>query len=202
VLVVDDHPVVREGLVALLGRQDDLVVAGETGDGEEAVEIFRRERPDVVLMDLRLPRMSGVEAITAIRHEFPEARILVLTTYDGEEDIYRALHAGARGYLLKASPRGELLAAIRAVAGGQRWIPPEVAERLAGRVAGAELTPRELAVLHEIVNGKSNKRIGAALGVTEGTVKTHVNNILSKLGVADRTEAAIAAIQRGLVRPR
>lgn len=199
ILVVDDHPVVRTGLIALLERQDDMHVLGEAGDGEEAVALHRRLRPDLVLMDLRLPRLSGVEATARICGEFPEARILVLTTYDGDEDIYRALQAGARGYLLKDLAREELLEAIRAVRSGQRRISPRAAHHLAERVPRSELTERELSVLRLIVEGRSNKEIGTLLGIAEGTVKVHVTNLLGKLGVADRTQAATTALERGIV---
>ncbi len=197
--VVDDIPVVRTGLIALLERQDDMHVLGEAGDGEEAVALHRRLRPDLVLMDLRLPRLSGVEATARICGEFPEARILVLTTYDGDEDIYRALQAGARGYLLKDLAREELLEAIRAVRSGQRRISPRAAHHLAERVPRSELTERELSVLRLIVEGRSNKEIGTLLGIAEGTVKVHVTNLLGKLGVADRTQAATTALERGIV---
>jgi DNA-binding NarL/FixJ family response regulator len=199
VLVVDDHPVVREGLVALLSHQPDLEVVGEAGDGEAAVKGYREQRPDVTLMDLRMGRMSGLEALTSIRRDFPDAHILILTTFDSDEEIYRAFQAGARGYLLKYVGREELLAAVRTVAAGGRHVPQEVAERLVQRIPGTEITARELAVLKLIVFGRSNKRIAAALGITEGTVKTHVATILGKLGVADRTEAAVQAIRRGIV---
>lgn len=202
ILVVDDHPVVREGIVSLLRRQSDLQVVAEAGDGEAAIELYGRLMPDVTIMDLRLPKANGVEATTEIRRRFPDARIIVLTTFDGDEDIYRALKAGARAYLLKDTSREELLSTVRAVAAGLRRIPPGVAERLAQRVESSELTSRERDVLELIVTGRGNKQIGAALSITEGTVKTHVNSILAKLGVADRTEAAVSAIRRGLVQPR
>jgi two-component system NarL family response regulator len=200
VLIADDHPVVREGVAAMIERRPDMTVVGEAATGREAVAAYRAARPDVVLMDLRMPDMTGVEAIGAIRGEFPGARIIVLTTYDGDEDIYRGLQAGARAYLLKDAPRDDLLDAIRAVHAGQSRIPPAVAARLAERVlAGPELTARELEVLRGIVAGRSNKEIGAALGISEGTVKAHVNSILGKLGVADRTQAVTTALQRGIV---
>lgn len=201
VLVVDDHPVVREGLAAILSSEPDITVVAEAADGQQAVGLYRAYRPAVTLMDLRLPKMSGVEATAAIRRQFPAARIAVLTTFDGEEDIYRALQAGARAYLLKSASRDELLATVRAVAAGGRRIPPAVAERLAQRIQKSDLTGRELDVLRRIVAGASNKQIAASLGITEGTVKTHVNSLLAKMCVADRTGAAIAAIRRGLVRP-
>jgi two-component system NarL family response regulator len=184
----------------MIERRPDMTVVGEAATGREAVAAYRAARPDVVLMDLRMPDMTGVEAIGAIRGEFPGARIIVLTTYDGDEDIYRGLQAGARAYLLKDAPRDDLLDAIRAVHAGQSRIPPAVAARLAERVlAGPELTARELEVLRGIVAGRSNKEIGAALGISEGTVKAHVNSILGKLGVADRTQAVTTALQRGIV---
>ena len=200
VLIADDHPVVREGLAAMIGRQPGLVVVGEAATGQQALELFCRQAPDVTLMDLRMPGMSGVEAIAAIRQESPTARIVVLTTYDGDEDIVRALRAGAKAYLLKDTPRDELLETIRAIHAGQTRLPPPVAAKLAERVAtGAELTDRESEVLGLIAAGKSNKEIAAALNITEGTVKAHVNNILGKLGVSDRTQAVITALRRGIV---
>lgn len=199
VLVVEDHAVVRQGLVALLKMADGLEVVGEAADGLEAVAQFRRHQPDITLMDLRLPKMGGVDAITAIRKDAPGARFIVLTTYDGDEDIYRALKAGARAYLLKGMTSEELMEAIRAVHAGKSHIPPAIAERLAERMGSEELTPREFDVLEQIVNGRSNKEIAAELEITEATVKTHINSLLAKLGVSDRTQATTAAIRRGLV---
>jgi len=199
ILIVDDHFVVRTGLAAVISTQPDMVVVAEAVNGRQAVELFRQHRPDITLMDLRMPEMNGVEALTAIRGEFPEARLIVLTTYDGDEDIYRALQAGARGYLLKDMLREGLLEAVRAVHEGHRRIPAEVANRLAERLTRSELTSREMEVLELIVKGKTNKEIGAELGVAEGTVKIHINNILSKLGVNDRTQAATFALQRGII---
>ncbi len=197
--MVEDHHIVRQGLVALLNAVSDMSVVADASDGNAAVELFRKHQPDVTLMDLRLPGMGGAEAVAKIRTEFPQARIIVLTTFDGDEDIYRALQAGARGYLLKGMFGDELFDAIRAVHAGKTRIPPVVAERLAARMGGSELTSRELAVLELIVAGKSNKEIGGELSISEATVKTHINNLLSKMGVTDRTQATTAAIQRGLV---
>lgn len=199
VLVVEDHNVVRQGLVALLNVVDGLTVVGEAADGQEAIEQYRKHQPDVTLMDLRLPRMGGVEAIQQIRLDAPQARVIVLTTYDGDEDIYRALKAGARAYLLKGMTSEDLVTTIRAVHAGKSHIPPAIAERLAERMGTEDLTPREFEVLTEIVNGHSNKEIASALNVSEATVKTHINSLLGKLGVTDRTQAATAAIQRGIV---
>jgi two-component system NarL family response regulator len=199
VLIADDHFVVRAGLSTVINSEPDMTVVAEAMNGKQAVDLHRQHRPDVVLMDLRMPEMNGVDAISAIQRESPDSRIIVLTTYDGDEDIYRALQAGARGYILKDMVGDELLDAIRAVHAGQRRIPASVAARLAERMPRSELTPRELEVLQLIVKGKSNKEIAAELFVTEGTVKVHVNNLLSKLGVSDRTQAATAAIQRGIV---
>ena len=193
VLVVEDHHVVRQGLVALLNVVDGLEVVGEAADGVEAIAQYRKHLPDIALIDLRLPRLSGVEVIERIRMETPQARFIVLTTYDGDEDIYRALQAGARAYLLKGMTTEELITTIRAVHAGKSHIPPAIAQRLAERMGTEELTPREFDVLEQIVHGKSNKEI------SEATVKTHINNLLSKLGVTDRTQAATAAIQRGIV---
>ena len=199
ILVVEDHHIVRQGVVALLQTVPDMTVVADASDGQQAVTLFRQHQPDVTLMDLRLPNLSGVEAVKEIRAEFPAARIIVLTTFDGDEDIYRALQAGARGYLLKGMFGQELIDAIRAVHSGKSRIPPLIAERLASRLSGAELTNRELDVLRLIVSGRSNKEIGGELTISEATVKTHINSILSKLGVTDRTQAATTALQRGIV---
>jgi two-component system NarL family response regulator len=201
-MLVEDHQMVRQGLVALLSSSDELEVVASIGDGIEAVDQFRTLLPDVTLIDLQLPKLGGVDTILRIRAEFPEARFIVLTTFDGEEDIYRALRAGARAYLLKGMPLDDLLTTIHAVHKGKLHIPPAVAEKLAQRVSGQELTARELSVLERIVAGRSNKDIATDLRISEATVKTHVNNLLGKLGVADRTHAATIAIQRGLVSHR
>jgi DNA-binding NarL/FixJ family response regulator len=198
-MVVEDHHIVRQGLVALLATIPDMTVVAEAADGKQAIGLFRQHRPDVTLMDLRLPAMSGVEAVEQIRREFPLARIIVLTTFDGDEDIYRALQAGARAYLLKGMFGEELMDAIRAVHSGKSRIPAIVAERLAERMGGPSLTGRELEVLELIVLGNSNKEIGGELAISEATVKTHINSILDKLGVTDRTQAVRTALQRGIV---
>jgi len=198
-LVADDHNIVRSGLTALINSEADMTVAAEATNGQQAIDLFKQYRPDVTIMDLRMPVLGGVDAITAIRKEFPTARIIVLTTYDGDEDIYRALQAGASGYLLKGMLAEELLEAIRAVHSGLRRIPAAVAERLAVRMGGPGLTSRELDVLALIVKGNSNKEIASALTISEATVKTHINNILSKLGASDRTQAATMALQRGII---
>ena len=199
IIVVDDQAVVRQGFVSLISTVADMRVIAEGTNGREAVALYREHRPDVVLMDLRMPEMGGVEAIAAIRREFSDAKVIVLTTYDGDEDIYRSLQAGAQGYLLKDMFFDELESAIRAVHAGGRKIPGVVAERLAERMGGSDLTGRELEVLELIVGGRSNKEIGAALGISEATVKSHINSILGKLGVTDRTQAATTALQRGIV---
>jgi two-component system NarL family response regulator len=199
VLVVEDHNVVRQGLVALLNVADGLEVVGEAADGVEAIAQFRKCQPDITLVDLRLPRLSGVEVIERIRMETPTARFIVLTTYDGDEDIYRALQAGARAYLLKGMTSEELIATIHSVHLGKSYIPPAIAAKLAERLGTEELTPRELDVLEQIVHGKCNNDIATELKISESTVKTHINRLLGKLGVADRTQAATSAIQRGLV---
>ena len=199
ILIADDHHVVREGFAALLNTVPDLKVVAQAADGREAVNAFEKHNPDVTLMDLRMPNVSGVEAVTEIRKKHPGARVIVLTTFDGDEDIYRALQAGAKGYLLKGMFGDELVDAIRAVHAGKSRIPSVIAERLAERVRGSELTARELDVLKAIVAGRSNKEIAAGLAISEATVKTHINNVLSKLGVSDRTQAATTALQRGIV---
>jgi DNA-binding NarL/FixJ family response regulator len=199
VLVVEDHHVVRQGLVALLNVVEGIEVIGEAADGVEAITQFRKCQPNVTLIDLRMPRLSGVEVIERIRMETPQARFIVLTTYDGDEDIFRALQAGARAYLLKGMTTDDLVSTIRAVHAGRSHIPPVIAQRLAERVGTEELTPREFDVLEQIVRGCSNKEIATALDISEATVKTHINSLLGKLGVTDRTQAATAAIQRGIV---
>ena len=199
ILVVDDQAVVRQGFVALVNLVPDMLVIAEATNGKQAIEQFRIHQPDITLMDLRMPVMSGVEAISAIRREFPQARIIVLTTFDGDEDIYRSLQAGAQGYLLKDMFFNELEEAVRKVHAGLRRIPNVVADRLAERMGSSDLTGRELEVLEQIVKGKSNKEIASVLRISEATVKSHINNLLSKLGVTDRTQAATTALQRGLV---
>ncbi|MCF4970067.1 response regulator [Nostoc sp. CMAA1605] len=199
ILIVDDHPVVRQGLAAMIDRESDMAVVGQACNGREAVAVFRQHQPDVTLMDLRMPEMDGVAAITAICGEFENAQIIVLTTYDGDEDIYRGLKAGAKGYLLKDAEPDELLAAIRMVNAGQKYIPPSVGAKLAERVGVLQLSGRELEVIRLMATGKTNQEIASALQISEGTVKYHVNNILSKLGVSDRIQAVITALKRGIV---
>ncbi len=199
ILVVDDHHVVRQGLVALLKIMPGIEVIGEAGDGMEAIALHRSLRPDITLMDLQLPKLGGVEAITRIRAESPSARFIVLTTFDGDQDIYRALQAGAKAYLLKGMTIDELISTIRTVHSGKTSIPAAIAEKLAERISSQELTGRELEVLQRIVAGRANKEIASDLNISEATVKSHVNSLLSKLGVADRTHAATVAIQRGIV---
>ena len=199
-LIVDDHPAFRAGLVALLADEGDLQVVDECGDGQTAVELYRRHRPDVALMDLRLPGLSGVEAILAIRQEFPDARVIVLTTFDADEDIYRAIQSGAKSYLLKDMSKVEIVGAIRAVHAGQDALPEGVAERLAERRRRQDLTSREVEVLQLLVKGRSNKEIASDLSIAEDTVKSHLKTLFAKLEVRDRTAAAIRAIRLGIVR--
>ena len=199
IMIVDDHPVVRQGFAGMIATEQEMLVVAEARDGEQAVEAFRLHRPDVTLMDLRMPAMNGVQAITEIRKEFPRSRFIVLTTYDGDEDIYSALRAGAQGYLLKDMYCDEIIEAIKAVHAGLRRIPPQVAMRLAERPLASELSSRELEVLELIANGRSNKEIADLLRITEPTVKGHVSNILGKLSVNDRTQAVTAALQRGII---
>ena len=199
VLVVDDHPVVCHGLSAMIATQSDMTVVGQAADGAEAVQMFRKLRPDVTLMDLRMPELGGVEAIRAIRAEFPDSRFIVLTTYQGDDDIHKALSAGAQGYLLKGMSLDTLIDAIRSVHASLRYLPPPVLRTLANRPPSSELSARELEILQLIVKGLSNKQIAESLGIGEGTVKWHVNIILGRLNVRDRTQAAVAALQRGIV---
>jgi DNA-binding NarL/FixJ family response regulator len=199
VLCVDDHPIVREGIRAIIGTQLDMLVVDEAGDGQEAVLKYREHRPDVVVMDLRMPGQGGVAATLQISREFPGAQIIVLTTYEGDEDIHRALEAGARAYLLKDMVRTELLQTIRDVLAGHRHISPTVAARLAEHTPRVALSERELQVLKLIAKGLRNKEIGAALDIAEDTVKIHIKNIFGKLDVIDRTQAVVTASKRGFI---
>jgi DNA-binding NarL/FixJ family response regulator len=199
VLVADDHPVVRTGLAAVITEEPDLLLVGEAENGERAVALFREQRPDVALMDLRMPVVDGVEAIRRITAEFPQARILALTTYEGDADIRRALDAGARGYLLKDMLLSEVITAIRAVRRGERVIPVAVAVRLAEYPERSELTEREIEILQLVARGLSNKQAARAIGRMDETVKIHLKNIFAKLDVADRTEAVTVALARGLI---
>lgn len=198
VMVVDDHAIMRAGLVSMIDREPGMTVVAEAGNGIQAVEGFHRHKPDITLMDLRMPLMDGVEAIESIRKEFHKSRFIVLTTYDGDEDIYRALEAGAQAYLLKGMARSDLFAAIRAVHSGLRYIPSVVAKSITSRVR-SDLTKRELDVLKLLAAGGSNKEIAASLKTTEGTIKSYVIHILDKLEVGDRTEAVTTAIKRGII---
>jgi two-component system NarL family response regulator len=198
-MLVDDHPAFLKGMSALVESEPDLSVVAEIGDGRKALEIYRKTKPDVVLMDLRLPGMGGVEAILAIRKEFPNARIIVLTTFDTDEDVYRAIQSGAKSYLLKDTPLAELSKAIRAVNSGQQVLTPKMTERLAARERRSEMTEREMKVLNLLVKGRSNKEISSSLFVGEDTVKAQLKSLFAKLGVHDRTEAAITAIRHGIV---
>jgi DNA-binding NarL/FixJ family response regulator len=199
ILAVDDHPMLREGIAALVASQSDMKLVGEASSGREALEQFRKHRPDLTLMDLQMPGMDGIEAMVAICSEFPEARIIVLTTYKGDIQVLRALKAGARAYLLKGLLRKELLETIRAVHAGQKRIPPEVAAELADHAIDDALTSREIDVLRLIAGGNANKLIADRLSITEETVKGHVKNILSKLGASDRTHAVTIALKRGII---
>ncbi|HEV3455674.1 MAG TPA: response regulator transcription factor [Thermoanaerobaculia bacterium] len=197
--MADDQPVVREGLVSIINRQPDMAVVAAATDGRQAIELFRAVRPDVAVIELRLPVVDGPHAIRVILAEHPASRIVVLTRHDGDADIRSALEAGARGYLLKSMGPGELIQAMRSVLAGHRWIAPAAAVRLSEHIGETALTKREIEVLRLVVEGRSNKRLAAALGITEGTVKAHINRILSKMQVGDRTEAATQAIRRGIV---
>ncbi|MBE7385131.1 MAG: response regulator transcription factor [Leptolyngbya sp. SIO1E4] len=200
VLIADDHPIVRNGLILMLRYSADLEIVGEASTGKEAVELYRQQQPDVVLMDLRMPEMGGVEAIAIIRQEFSNARILVLSTYDYDEDIYQGLQAGARGYLLKDISMEVLHEAIRKVHVGQKYIPADVAMKLAERLSSPQLTERETQILELMVQGKSNAEMAGELYISENTVKFHINNILIKLDVKNRGQAIVTAIQRGIIK--
>jgi len=199
VLIVDDHPLLREGIAALIGAEPDMELIAQAATGREALAQFKRNHPDVTLMDLQMPDMGGIEAIIAIRGEFPNARIIVLTTYTGDIQVLRALKAGARGYLLKGRVNAELLEVIRAVYRGQKRIPPEIAAQLADHAAEDELSAREIEVLRLVAGGNGNKEIAAQLSITEETVKNHVTHILAKLGANDRTHAVTIGIKRGYI---
>jgi DNA-binding NarL/FixJ family response regulator len=199
VLSVDDHPLLREGVATLIANQTDMRLVAEASDGHEAVEAFRRHRPDVTLMDLQMPQMSGIDAMIIIRSECPHARVIVLTTYGGDALARRALQAGAQAYVLKSLVRKDLLNTIRTVHAGQRRVDPEIAAQLAEHTADDTLSPREIEVLAQIAAGNSNKRIADRLAITEETVKGHVRNILSKLGADDRTHAVTSALRRGII---
>jgi len=198
-MVVEDHILIRMGLMTISEVAPDIAVVAHAEDGREAIETFRKQRPGVVLMDMRLPGLDGAQAISKLREEFGEVRAIMLSTYGAEEDIYRALQAGASGYLLKDMPITTLVEAIRTVHAGQQYFPPEISSRLAARLKHSMLSERETAVLQMMAAGKSNKEIGVALGIVEGTVKVHVANIFDKLQVLDRTQAVTTAIKRGII---
>jgi two-component system, NarL family, response regulator len=200
ILIAEDHAVVRQGLAAIINDEPDMTIVAQAENGQQAVDLYRQHQPNIVLMDLQMPVLDGVAAIAQIKAEFADAPIIVLTTYDGDEDIYRGLQAGAKGYLLKDATSEEMLDAIRKVHQGQKYIPSAVAEKLVGRLNSTALTDRELEVLQLLVIGRSNAEIGTALSISERTVKFHLNNIFHKLGVNDRTQAAIQALKRGLAR--
>ena len=199
ILIADDHTVVREGLVALVKRKSDMVIVAGASNGREAVDLWKQYRPDVTLLDLRMPELDGVGAIREIREVDPNAQMVVLTTYDGDEDIYRAIKAGAKGYLLKDTAGDALVDCVRRVRAGETYLPPPLAAKLAERVSGAALSQREMEVLQRMAGGKSNKEIGAELFISDGTVKTHVRSIFTKLDVVSRTEAIATATRRGVI---
>lgn len=198
VLIVDDHTVVQQGLAAIINKQTDMTVVGEAKDGIGAVDLFRQLQPDVTLMDLRMPQMGGAEAISTICAEFSTARIIILTTYDGDEDIYQGLRAGAKGYLLKDCEPSDLRTAIRTVHTGQRYIPPHITDKLVQRLEHPELKQREIEILRLVAQGMNNLEISTALNISESTVKSNLSRILSKLGANDRIQAAIIALKRGI----
>jgi|WetSurMetagenome_2_1015567.scaffolds.fasta_scaffold421355_1 two-component system, NarL family, response regulator len=199
ILIVEDHFVVRAGLTAIINSQPDMAVVAETDNGRQALELFEQCQPDVTLMDLRIPGMNGIETIAAIIRNHPRAKIIVLSSFGGDEDIFRSLQAGARAYFLKDTKGQELIKAIRDVQAGQRTIPPEIAARLAERIPRSELSPRELEILRWVARGKSNREVAQELDISEGTVRVHVSNILSKLDCGDRAQAVSEAFQRGIL---
>ncbi len=199
VFSVDDHPLLREGIGALVNNQADMVLVGQAATGAEAIQQFRQQVPDVTLLDLRLPDMSGIDVLIGIRSEFPEARIIILTTFEGDVEIQRALQAGARGYLLKNMPPSELLDVIRQVHAGKKRIPPEIASQLLEHMSDEVLTGREVEVLREVANGNRNREIAERLFISEETVKVHIKHIMEKLGAADRTQAVAIGLRRGII---
>ena len=198
-MAVDDHPLLRDGIAALIDCEEDMELIGEAANGREALEMFRKHQPDITLMDLQMPEMNGMDAIGAIRGEFPDARIIILTTHPGDVQVSRALKAGARGYVLKGMLRKELLETIRAVHAGQKRLSSAAAAEIAEHAIDSDLTPREIDVLRLVAAGNANKEIGARLSLTEVTVKSHVKNILAKLGANDRTHAVTIALKRGII---
>ena len=199
VLSVDDHPLLREGIAAIINHQPDMVMVAEAASGCEAIQIFRRERPDITLMDLRLPDMSGIDALIAIRSEFPDARIIMLTTFEGDVNIRRALEAGARGYLLKNMPPKDLVEGIRQVQAGRKRVPSEIAAHLAEHLGDDALTEREIEVLRHVAEGHRNRDIATRLFISEETVKVHIKHIMDKLSASDRTQAVAIAVRRGII---
>jgi DNA-binding NarL/FixJ family response regulator len=199
VFSVDDHPLLREGIATLIKNQPDMVLVGEASTGREAIHQFQKHQPDVTLMDLRLPDMNGIDVMIAIRTEFPEARIIMLTTFEGDVEIQRALEAGARGYMLKSMPPKELLEVIRQVHAGKKRIPPEVAAQIAEHISDESLTEREVEVLREIAGGNRNRDIAEKLFITEETVKVHIKHIMEKLSANDRTQAVAIGVRRGII---
>lgn len=199
VLCADDHPLVRKGIVAILSNEPDIELVAEAGNGRDAVELFKQHQPDVTLMDLRMPQLDGIGAVKLIRAEFPDAKIIALTSFDGDQDVYRALEAGVRGYLLKELVHTEIVTAIRRVAAGNKLMSAEVSRRMAEYFPQASLTPREVEVLALVAQGLANKEIAVRLGTANGTVKIHVQNILAKLNATDRTRAVTIALQRGII---
>jgi DNA-binding NarL/FixJ family response regulator len=199
VLSVDDHALLREGIATIINHQPDMVLVSQAADGKEAIQQFREHRPDVTLMDLRLPDLSGIDVLIAIRAEFPEARIIMLTTFEGDVEIQRALEAGARGYMLKNMPPSELVQGIRQVHAGKKRIPPELAAQLAEHMSDESLTAREVEVLQQVAGGNRNRDIAGLLYISEETVKVHVKHIMDKLGAKDRTQAIAIAVRRGII---
>lgn len=200
VLLADDHTIVRKGVAQILSEQPDIRVVAQASDGNSAIELYRRERPDVALLDLRMPGLEGVEVVTGLRQEFPEAVLVMLTTYDTDDDIDRALKAGAKGYLLKDVAPADLVACVRTVHQGGTWISQVIASRLVARMTQVQLTPREIAVLRQVASGGSNKEIADALNISEATVKIHLTHLFEKLGATSRTDAVAKAVERGLIR--
>jgi DNA-binding NarL/FixJ family response regulator len=199
ILSVDDHPLLREGIAMIVNNQPDMLMVGQAASGTDGINKFREHRPDVTLMDLRLPDLSGIDALTAIRTEFPEARIIMLTTFEGDVEIQRALDAGARGYMIKSMPPRDLLEVIRQVHAGKKRVPPQVAAYLAEHYSDESLTPREISVLRHVAGGNRNRDIAERLAISEETVKVHIKHIMGKLGASDRTQAIAIALRRGII---